>query len=40
MGRLTRVAVAAAVGLLLAAVIVLAIIQRLHLYPGLARLWE
>ncbi|WP_301182592.1 hypothetical protein [Subtercola boreus] len=39
MNRFARTVVAAAVGLLVLAIVVLAIIQRLHLYSGLARIW-
>lgn len=34
-----RFVIALGIGLLLTVVIALALIQRLHLYPGLARLW-
>lgn len=39
MRRVSAVAIIVGVGVLLVAVGVLALIQRLHLYPGLARIW-
>ncbi|MDF2443221.1 MAG: hypothetical protein JWR01_1424 [Subtercola sp.] len=40
MSRVKRGTIAVAVGLVVLAVVALALVQRLHLYPGLARLWE